>query len=174
MEEKKNNDLAVTRKKFLKTASSSIVIITTGLLSIPFISAIINPNQKKITHSFSKATNLESIQENKPVNIPILTSSRDAYLHETVMHNIWIVRKSNDNITAFSPICPHLGCSYNWNSSTKQFKCPCHGSVFNINGKLLSGPAPRGLDTLPIKIKDDVIYVAWETFRVGVTKKTII
>ena len=171
---KKNGALAVTRRKFLKTASSSIVIITTGLLSIPFISSIINPGQKKITSSFSKVTNLESIQKNNPVNIPILTSSRDAYLNETVMHNVWIVRKSSDTITAFSPICPHLGCSYNWNSSTQQFKCPCHGSVFNIDGKLLSGPAPRGLDTLPIKIEDDVIYVEWETFRVGVAKKIII
>jgi len=174
MEGKKNDDLAVTRRNFLKTASLSIVIITTGLLSVPFISSIINPGKKKISSSFSKVTNLESIQKNNPVNIPILTSSRDAYLNETVMHNVWIVRKSNGNITAFSPICPHLGCSYNWNSSTEQFKCPCHGSVFNIDGKLLSGPAPRDLDTLPIKIKNDVIYVEWERFRVGVAKKTII
>ncbi len=174
MEENKNDDFTVTRRKFLKTASASIALISSGLLGIPFLSSIFNPSLKKSTSSFSKIGDLESIQSGKPVNIPFLTSSKDAYLNETEMHNIWIVKNSNENINAFSPICPHLGCSYNWNSSSDHFECPCHGSVFDIKGKLLSGPSPRNLDTLPIKIKDDVVFVEWQKFQIGTEKKIII
>jgi menaquinol-cytochrome c reductase iron-sulfur subunit len=174
MYENKNDDLSVTRRKFMKLASGSIVIVSSVLLGIPFLGSIINPGLRKITSSFSKVGDLKNIQNEQPVNIPFLTSSKDAYLDETEMHNVWIVKNSNENITVFSPICPHLGCAYNWNSSDHHFECPCHGSVFDINGKLLSGPAPRNLDTLPIKIKDDMIFVEWEKFQVGTEKKIII
>ena len=173
MEENKNDGLSVSRRKFLKTASASVVIITGGLLGIPFLSSIYDTDLKKIPSSYSKVGSLESIQTRQPLNIPFVTSSKDAYMNGTEMHNIWIVKNSDDNITAFSPICPHLGCSYNWSSSSNHFECPCHRSIFDINGKLLSGPSPRNLDALPIKIKDDIIYVEWETFQVGEAKKII-
>ena len=174
MQENKKDDLSVTRRKFMKIASGSIVMVCTALLGIPFLGSIIDPGLKKIMASFSKIGGLGSIQKNQPVNIPFLTSSEDAYLNETEMHNVWIVKYSDDNITAFSPICPHLGCSYGWDPPSNHFKCPCHGSVWDINGKVLAGPSPRGLDTLPIKIKDDIIYVEWERFQIGEAKKIII
>lgn len=44
-----------------------------------------------------------------------------------------------------SSICPHMGCTVSWNSSEKSWDCPCHGSRFDIEGKLLNGPATSGL-----------------------------
>lgn len=44
---------------------------------------------------------------------------------------------------AVSSICTHLGCSVR--KSAKGFECPCHGSKFDENGDVLSGPAPRPL-----------------------------
>jgi len=173
MEEIKKDANEVSRRNFLKTASLSIVVIISGLLGIPFLSSIYDPELKKVPTSYSKVGSLDSIQSGQPVNIPFVTSSKDAYLNETEMHNIWIVKNSNDEVKAFSPICPHLGCSYNWNSSSDHFECPCHRSIFNIDGKVLSGPSPRNLDTLPVQINDDVIFVKWETFKVGDAKKII-
>lgn len=37
--------------------------------------------------------------------------------------------------------CPHLKCKLNWNSSTKTWDCPCHGSRYNYNGELIDNPA---------------------------------
>lgn len=63
------------------------------------------------------------------------------------------------NISVFSLICPHLGCTLNL--TEKIFKCPCHGSEFDFSGKLLKGPANMDLNTLPYKIKGDdiIIYI---------------
>ena len=55
-------------------------------------------------------------------------------------------------VTAYSPICPHLGCHYyDWNPQSKTFVCPCHGSVYSIHGKILGGPAPRPLGYVAIQ-----------------------
>ena len=37
--------------------------------------------------------------------------------------------------------CPHLGCALKWNSAEHSWDCPCHGSRFSENGKVLENPA---------------------------------
>ena len=41
--------------------------------------------------------------------------------------------------------CPHLGCALKWNSAEHSWDCPCHGSRFNKNGKILDNPANGNL-----------------------------
>ena len=51
---------------------------------------------------------------------------------------------SDDNgIFAISCVCTHLGCLVS--ETETGFQCPCHGSKFNMSGKVVGGPAPRGL-----------------------------
>ncbi|HEV2127319.1 MAG TPA: Rieske 2Fe-2S domain-containing protein [Thermomicrobiales bacterium] len=51
--------------------------------------------------------------------------------------------------------CPHLGCTVPWISAENRFICPCHGSVYDYNGERISGPAPYGLDIMPVTVLDD-------------------
>lgn len=39
-------------------------------------------------------------------------------------------------------VCTHLGCVVPWNSAENKFMCPCHGSQYNNQGKVVRGPAP--------------------------------
>ncbi|HVG39357.1 MAG TPA: FAD-dependent oxidoreductase, partial [Pyrinomonadaceae bacterium] len=62
-----------------------------------------------------------------------------------------VVRKGVKKIAAYrdasgvlherSAICTHLGCVVAWNKLEKSWDCPCHGSRFNTDGKVLTGPA---------------------------------
>ena len=55
--------------------------------------------------------------------------------------------------------CTHLGCTVPWRDDEGLFNCPCHSSIFNTEGEVLSGPAPRPLDLFPIEIVDNQVVV---------------
>jgi len=67
----------------------------------------------------------------------------------------------------FSSICPHLGCRFNWDTGQNKFICPCHGSVYSLYGEHLAGPAPRGLDPLPLQEKSGVAEITWVRYKQG-------
>ncbi|CAE7194838.1 petC [Symbiodinium natans] len=52
-----------------------------------------------------------------------------------------------DNIKDFAllSVCTHLGCVVPWNKGANKFCCPCHGSQYDENGKVVRGPAPLSL-----------------------------
>jgi rieske iron-sulfur protein len=76
-----------------------------------------------------------------------------------------------DGILAYSAICTHQQCPVTgWNPEAQVLHCDCHQSEFDphAGGRKVSGPAPRGLPGLPVRIDGDVV-VAAGTFlgRVG-------
>lgn len=57
-------------------------------------------------------------------------------------HNLYVYR-DHEGLKAVSAICTHLGCILE--KGLDGFECPCHGSCYNNDGEVLSGPAPRDL-----------------------------
>ena len=47
---------------------------------------------------------------------------------------------------AISNRCAHLGCPVRWVDAAERFICPCHGGVYDLLGRRVSGPPPRPLD----------------------------
>ena len=71
----------------------------------------------------------------------------------------YLARLEDGGFMALSLRCTHLGCSINWEDSKKRFVCPCHSSVFAINGNVENPPAPTALDYFPIKIENGIVKV---------------
>lgn len=46
-----------------------------------------------------------------------------------------------------SIVCTHMKCTLNWNKAEKSWDCPCHGSRFNYDGKVIEGCAIQDLPT---------------------------
>jgi Rieske Fe-S protein len=53
----------------------------------------------------------------------------------------YAVKDLAGKVTVFAVNCSHLGCSVAFNADVKQFQCPCHGSIFSIEGQVVHGPA---------------------------------
>ncbi len=53
------------------------------------------------------------------------------------------------NLLAFSrKRCPHMGCTLKWNPQEHTWDCPCHGSRFEENGKLIDNPSNRNASSM--------------------------
>ena|SRR5579884_1466768 len=58
----------------------------------------------------------------------------------------WVKDSDGTYWLALYQVCVHLGCKVPYRNDCFSFKCPCHGSHYNIDGEYLDGPAPRSLD----------------------------
>ncbi|HVR76288.1 MAG TPA: ubiquinol-cytochrome c reductase iron-sulfur subunit [Planctomycetota bacterium] len=67
---------------------------------------------------------------------------------------IWVVRNL-EGFYVLSTVCTHLGCTPNWLSAERKFKCPCHGSGFYSTGINFEGPAPRPLERFKVTLAPD-------------------
>ena len=66
----------------------------------------------------------------------------------------YIIVSQNNSTTVFSSHCTHLGCKID-KLEGDRFVCPCHGSEYDLNGKVIKGPAYKNLETVPSRISED-------------------
>ena len=76
-----------------------------------------------------------------------------------VRGKFYLARLEDGGFLALSRTCTHLNCSVPWIEKEMKFACPCHGSTFDITGKVIDAPAPRALDIYPITIENRIIKV---------------
>ena len=60
-------------------------------------------------------------------------------------HKVAVYRNRKGKVTTLSARCTHMGCTVKWNPAESTWDCPCHGSRFAVNGKVVNGPAERPL-----------------------------
>jgi len=68
-----------------------------------------------------------------------------------------------EGVVAYSAVCTHTGCDVtNWHPDSELLECPCHYSTYNPKegAKVVSGPSPRRLPALPLKIVDNRLVVS--------------
>ena len=71
--------------------------------------------------------------------------------------------RAADGVVAYSAICPHTGCEVvDWHSDRQILECPCHNSQYDpkAGAQVISGPSPRSLAALPLRIADGKLVVA--------------
>lgn len=123
----------LTRRRFLTACS--------GLLAGAFLSACISMEQRD--------------PEPKNVNIPAeeIPAEGEAPLHNR--NERFFLIRNDDGLLAFSTRCTHQNCNIAWQDGGDRFQCPCHGSVFDRNGVVMAGPAPRPLDLFRVSVTRD-------------------
>ncbi len=71
---------------------------------------------------------------------------------------LWLFRDA-EGFHAISSVCTHLGCIAE-RLEDGQFNCPCHGSKFDASGRVMGGPAPKGLVWLELSVSPEGWLVA--------------
>jgi menaquinol-cytochrome c reductase iron-sulfur subunit len=60
---------------------------------------------------------------------------------------------------AISTRCAHLGCPVRWVEAAERFVCPCHGGVYDAQGKVAGGPPVRPLDRFETRVKNGQVQI---------------
>ena len=148
-------------------------------IAVPATAFVVAPiSSKGAGGRWVRTLRLDQLVENEPKRVAIVDDRRDAWTIErgVELGSVWVV-KHGDKVTAFSAVCPHLGCSVNVAPEAGErgpaggFACPCHTSAFDPDGKRKSGPSPRDMDVLATRIEDGFVAVDFRRFRIGIAEK---
>lgn len=151
---KKEEGNIQSRREFLKSSWKFL-----GLLAI--IEGVI------VSFSFMRARHSKGVAEKKNLKV---AGSLSLVPPGTVMpfHSgrFYLVRLDDGGLMAISMVCTHLGCTVNWDSTEKTFKCPCHSSVFDSLGNVIKSPAGRALNYHRVVVDNGQVLVDLDNFIV--------
>ncbi len=153
---------STTRRTFYSAVIAGLGGLITAALAAPAAAyLLIRPKSQKQS-DFVPAADLAQLTVGKPEEVVFRRTRVDGWRALNEKSTAWVVRKDEQNVVAFAPQCTHLGCAYHWDDKANNFLCPCHTSTFSMDGKVLSGPAPRPLDRFVTKIDQGKILIGSE------------
>ena len=70
-----------------------------------------------------------------------------------------LVMTAGGEYQAMAATCSHLDCTVQYREDLHQVWCACHNGLYDLNGRNISGPPPRPLETFEVHIRGDEIVV---------------
>jgi Rieske Fe-S protein len=151
--------LVTTRRTFHLAAIYVLGGLISLALAIPTAIYLLVPPKGRKQSGFIDAGDISQLAPGQPVELSFQQERLDGWRLETEKKTVWVVKGADNKVTAFGPQCTHLACAYHWEAGMNLFLCPCHGSEFSIEGKVLAGPAPRPLDRYLTKIENNRLQI---------------
>lgn len=133
--------------------------VITSALTLPAAVYLLFPPKVKKATQWVDAGDLTQIQPKTPEEVVFRKNRVDGWKVTSEKSTAWVVKLADNQAVAFSPQCTHLGCAYHWDENNKNFLCPCHTSTFDIDGRVLSGPAPRPLDRFQVRVEGTKLLI---------------
>lgn len=130
----KEQSIIISRKTFLKQFM--------WILALPYLALIILMDRK-----------VRKVSTPGKISIPRPEADGITFYDRIILI------KNKGRLHIFSNRCPHLGCKIN-KIENEKLVCPCHGSEFNFEGKLIKGPSRKGLEALSFQednVKNEII-----------------
>jgi menaquinol-cytochrome c reductase iron-sulfur subunit len=155
------------RRVFLAKIAGLVAACVAVLYAIPFVRYLLYP--VSVRGGVNPWTSLGPTDALGSLASPrsrlITVTQRDGWMETDSKKAVYITKNTDGQVEVLSAVCPHLGCTVQWNVAKHEFLCPCHGSVFTASGARVSGPTPRGMDSLPIKVENGNLMVRYAEFR---------
>lgn len=158
---------APERRTFLGVAIGAGMAIFGVLASIPLVRFALYPLYAKASEAawsdVGPADQFTSLSD--PVEKLVAVEQRDGWRESIAQRPVYVTKDKQGQVVVLSAICPHLGCQVTWSADKNEFFCPCHGSLFAPDGTRISGPTPRGMDSLATTVQDGQLKVRYQYFR---------
>ena len=166
------------RRNFL---TSTLAIAGGGLAlagpAIAGLAAFLNPLRGKASAGkLIRVASLDTLPEDgSPQAVSVVADRTDAWnrFPNEPIGALFLKRTGPGEVEAISVVCPHAGCSVQYEPAESKFFCPCHAASFDLAGKRLdeTSPSPRDLDTLETEVRGNEVWVRHQSFRAGIAEK---
>lgn len=146
----------IGRRGFLAAGIYGLLSVIAGSFGITSVFYLFRVSKQKQGNAWADAGDISALKTGIPQKVTFERTRTDGWKISNQKDNAWILRNIDGTVIAFSPLCTHLGCAYQWQSKAGQakdgaFVCPCHGSTFSRTGDVIIGPANRPLDRYQVK-----------------------
>jgi menaquinol-cytochrome c reductase iron-sulfur subunit len=149
----------ISRRSFYVGAIYGLWGIITAALGLPAIFYLFLPPKVKQENNWVEIGDVTKLSPNTPMEMTFRRNRVDGWKILSEKSTAWVVKQADNQVVAFGPQCTHLGCAYHWEEGKNEFLCPCHSSLFAIDGKVVSGPAPRPLDRFETKVQGSKLLI---------------
>jgi len=155
----------VTRRRFMTGITHGAGAVAAGAFALPAIGFAVGPIFEKHEMQWQDVGAEDKFPEDNyvPVTITIVEGIGEAG------RSTAYVRKRNSSDTdkpdqyntyiAISTRCMHLGCPVSYKSAAQRFICPCHGGVYDFEGKVDGGPPVRPLDRFYTRVVNGQVQI---------------
>jgi menaquinol-cytochrome c reductase iron-sulfur subunit len=151
---------------------AALTPVVSGLL------VVLDPLRRKLAgRTVVRVAHLSALPEDGvPRKFPVISSRVDAWTKSsaTAIGAVYLRREKGKPVEALNVVCPHAGCFVDYVASLHGYHCPCHNSMFALDGAITDpkSPAPRGLDALEVEIRGEgEVWVKFQNYRAGVAKR---
>ena len=148
-----------TRRTFYVAAIYGIWGLISAALAVPALIYLLIPPRIRQQSEWIDAGDLSQVPTGTPVEVTFRRNRVDGWKVYSEQNTAWVVKTANNQVVAYGPQCTHLGCAYHWDTAKNEVVCPCHNSLFSIDGRVLGGPAPRPLDRYETRIQGNKLLL---------------
>jgi len=137
-----------SRRNFLKYLLTGGILGFASVVIYPLIAYLKPPKQREVEVSSVKVGKLSEIEKNSGRII--------RFGNKPVI----LVRTATGDLKAFSATCTHLDCTVQYKNDQGILWCACHNGKYDLNGRNISGPPPRPLDSFRVVIQGEEVLIS--------------
>lgn len=147
-----------SRRRFFKYLVNGIGAVIAAILAVPLGGFYVLPALKKPKVIWKECGSVDDFTVGEIKLIPLKSLERRQWPEDWGTEAAFVYRRNEDDFVIYNLHCTHVGCPVNWSPQAKRFFSPCHGGVFDSDGRVLAGPPPRPLDRYEVKIENGILY----------------
>ncbi len=158
----------VTRRRFMVGSAHGAGMIATSAFLLPALGFALGPIFEKHEQRWQAVGSPDEF--NQETYIPKVITISDG-IGETGKTTVYIRKRNNkidvpppkgfesEQFVAISSRCMHLGCPVRYTDAAQRFICPCHGGVYDFQGKVSGGPPVRPLDRFYNRVRNGQLEI---------------
>ncbi len=153
-----NSQPVTSRRNFLAMVGVGTAGLAATLAGIPIIGALFSTpaRSERVWHVVGS---IDDFEVEDTVKVEFIDDDPVPWAGPAARNAAYLRRLGEEEFTAFSIYCTHVGCPVAWRAGASLFICPCHGGVFDREGDVVAGPPETPLLRLDTRVRDGQVEV---------------